>query len=167
MSNLVLPRGEHESLAKEFVYDFPSISKIQGGSEIGSFVILNKYTSWVQKVEKEISDGILTYFYHNLPSVTILGICNIRRTLPDHLELKYGHIGYSVRTAYRGNGYAKDMLRRALFICQTLGFKSVLITADENNIASNKVIMWNGGKFQTSWFNKKTQSEMLVYKILL
>lgn len=64
------------------------------------------------------------------------------------LGLWGGHIGYSVRAAERGKGYAKEMLRQNLQKCKDFGFDKILITCNPQNIASKKTILANGGQFE-------------------
>jgi len=80
---------------------------------------------------------------------TLVGIIDIRHHI-DHPILSQwgGHIGYSVIHNQRQKGYAKEMLRLALIKCQELGIDQVLITCDQNNIASKKTIVANGGIFE-------------------
>lgn len=66
----------------------------------------------------------------------------------DFLALEGGHIGFDVAPSYRGRGYGKKMLKLVLPKASELGIRKALITADEDNIASRKVIENNGGIFE-------------------
>lgn len=81
----------------------------------------------------------------------IVGVTDLRHHI-DHpiLGTWGGHIGYSVRPSERGKGYAKEMVRQSLAHCRELGIHKVLITCDEDNVASGKVIMANGGVYEKS-----------------
>jgi predicted acetyltransferase len=59
-----------------------------------------------------------------------------------------GHIGYVVRPAFRRHGYATQMLRQSLPIARTVGLKRVLVTCDDTNIGSARVIERCGGILQ-------------------
>jgi predicted acetyltransferase len=48
----------------------------------------------------------------------------------------------------RRKGYAKKMLRQNLQNCRDYGLGKVLITCNNNNIASEKTIIANGGEFE-------------------
>ena len=78
----------------------------------------------------------------------IVGMIDIRHYLNDFLKQFGGNIGYSVRKSERNKGYAKQMLKLALEKCKDLKMKKVLITCDEDNIASEKVILSAGAKFE-------------------
>ena len=51
-----------------------------------------------------------------------------------------GHIGYDIAPSFRGRGYGKQMLKFALIEAKKLGITKVLITANEDNYASRRVI---------------------------
>lgn len=66
-----------------------------------------------------------------------------------------GHIGYDTAPEFRGKGVATEMLRKVLPFAKTIGLIEVLLTCDDTNIASIKVIEKNGGVLK----EKKTISE--------
>ena len=76
----------------------------------------------------------------------ILGTCNLRHELNDFLKSYGGHIGYSIRPSQRSRGYGTKMLGLALEKAIGLGIERALITCNDNNIASARVIEKNGGK---------------------
>lgn len=81
---------------------------------------------------------------------TLVGILQIRHRLTEYLARGGGHVGYSVAPSERGQGYATEMLRLALKYCQKLGLERVLVTCDEENVASAHVIMSNGGVLENT-----------------
>jgi predicted acetyltransferase len=56
-----------------------------------------------------------------------------------------GHIGYSVVPWKQRRGYATDALRQALPLAAAEGLSAVTITTDPDNVASQRVIVANGG----------------------
>jgi predicted acetyltransferase len=78
----------------------------------------------------------------------IVGVVQIRHSLTPFLEKEGGNIGYSVRPSERGKGYATRMLAMALDEARYLGLKRVLITCDQRNVASARVIQKNGGRLE-------------------
>ena len=78
----------------------------------------------------------------------IVGMIDIRHYLNEYLTQVGGNIGYSVRKTERNKGYAKQMLKLALEKCKELKIKKVLITCDEDNIASEKVILSANAKLE-------------------
>lgn len=78
----------------------------------------------------------------------IVGMIDIRHYLNEYLTQVGGHIGYGVRKTERNKGYAKQMLKLALEKCKELKIKKVLITCDEDNIASEKVTLSANAKLE-------------------
>ena len=78
----------------------------------------------------------------------IVGMIDIRHYLNEYLTQVGGNIGYGVRKTERNKGYAKQMLKLALEKCKELKIKKVLITCDEDNIASEKVILSVNAKLE-------------------
>jgi predicted acetyltransferase len=74
-----------------------------------------------------------------------VGRMSIRHELNDWLREVGGHIGYDVRRSRRGEGHATAMLAAALPILGDLGVEQALLTCDEDNVASRRVIEHNGG----------------------
>ncbi len=74
-----------------------------------------------------------------------IGYVNIRHSLTEHLLRIGGHIGYWVRPSKRGMGYGKKILKLSLSEAEKLGITRLLITCDDTNIGSRKIIEENGG----------------------
>ena len=76
-----------------------------------------------------------------------LGRLSIRHELTDWLRDFGGHIGYVVRPSARRQGHASAMLKAALPIARDLGIDPALLTCDDTNAGSRRVIQSNGGVF--------------------
>jgi predicted acetyltransferase len=74
-----------------------------------------------------------------------VGRISIRHELNDTLLVEGGHIGYDTLPSFRRRGVATEMLRQALPMARALGLKAVLLTCDDTNAASIRVIESNGG----------------------
>ena len=73
-----------------------------------------------------------------------IGEISVRHRLTEALERYAGHIGYGVRASEQGKGYGTLMLKLALDRARELGIKQVLITCDDDNMASARVMEKNG-----------------------
>lgn len=87
-----------------------------------------------------------TVFFLVRDGSLLLGSSRLRHTLTPSLENEGGHIGYDIRPSQRGKGYATLLLNLVLEEARRLGLSGVLVTCDETNIASARVIEKNGGK---------------------
>lgn len=85
---------------------------------------------------KKVLNTTLILFDHN----TIVGAVNIRHHLNEKLKERGGHIGYGVSPKYRRKGYATYLLDSGLQFLKTKGIQEALITCDQNNEGSKKVI---------------------------
>ena len=120
---------------------------------------LNRFSSiedWLEELKKRSSEATVpeglvpssTYLGVREKDNYIVGMIDIRHYLNEYLTQVGGNIGYSVRKSERNKGYAKQMLKLALEKCKELKIKKVLITCDEDNIASEKVILSANAKFE-------------------
>ena len=60
------------------------------------------------------------------------------------------HIYYEINVSEQGKGYGKEALRLALIEAQKIGLSSVVVTCDEDNLASKRIIEVNGGVYTKS-----------------
>jgi len=101
-----------------------------------------------------------TYIAVRLSDNKIVGITDLRHHI-NHpvLSVWGGHIGYTIRPDERRKGYGKEMLRQNLQNCRNRGLNKVLITCAQNNIASEKTIIANGGIFE-----KEVEADGIMHK---
>ena len=120
---------------------------------------LDRFSSieiWFEELKKRscedtVPEGLVpssTYLGVREKDNYIVGMIDIRHYLNEYLTQVGGHIGYGVRKTERNKGYAKQMLKLALEKCKELKIKKVLITCDEDNIASEKVILSANAKLE-------------------
>jgi predicted acetyltransferase len=87
-------------------------------------------------------------FFVGVVAGVVVGRLSLRHSLNDFLAKVGGHIGYGVIPSQRRRGYATEMLRQAIPICASLGITRALITCDEHNVGSRKVVESCGGVFE-------------------
>lgn len=78
----------------------------------------------------------------------IVGRVSVRHWLNDRVHAVGGHIGFGVLPLHRGSGHATQMLTQALDVARKLGIGRVLLTTDETNVASQRVIQRCGGVYE-------------------
>lgn len=94
-----------------------------------------------------------TVYYLVREDATILGKSSLRHSLNDFLRTIGGNIGYLIRPDQRRKGYGTAILRLTLEKARQLGLRQVLVTCDEDNLASAKIIEANGGLLKDVYQN--------------
>lgn len=97
----------------------------------------------------------------------IVGMVDLRHRLNEVLSVWGGHIGYSVRPDERRKGYAKWMLAHALPEAKKLGIDRVLVTCNDDNVASARTIEANGGKLENKVYVEQAKQTVRRYWISL
>jgi predicted acetyltransferase len=79
-----------------------------------------------------------------------IGLLSVRLEMNDFIKRVAGNIGYQIRPSRRRCGYGKMILQLGLQKAKELGIPRALVTCDEDNIGSRKVIEYNGGHFENA-----------------
>jgi predicted acetyltransferase len=95
--------------------------------------------------EEVTPDRVPATFWWIVEDGTYLGAITLRHVLNEKLLEAGGHIGYGVRPSARGRGVATWALGAALDRARERGIDRVLITCDDDNLASARTIERNGG----------------------
>ncbi|MEV5963549.1 GNAT family N-acetyltransferase [Kribbella sp. NPDC051952] len=110
------------------------------------------FATWIERLREQADDSRelpadkvhATYFWI-VEDGNYLGAITLRHTLTAKLLEGGGHIGYGVRPSARGRGLATWALGQVLDVARRRGLDRVLLTCDEDNTASAKIIEHNGG----------------------
>ena len=70
-----------------------------------------------------------------------IGCGRLRHRLNESLSAASGHIGYAVRHTQRGKGYGTHILRLLMQEAQKLEIAQLQVSANADNLPSNKVIL--------------------------
>jgi predicted acetyltransferase len=120
---------------------FKAYLKKISNDEAGIDLPANRVPQTIYWLMKKQSDGQMIW----------IGRVAIRHQLTDHLRKIGGHIGYVVRPRARRQGYGSQLLALSLEkISQgqpELDTDQALLTCDETNLGSKKIIENNGGIF--------------------
>lgn len=120
-------------------YDFFDVSK---------YDIFEKMENY--ETGKNLPEGYVkaTYFWM-VEGDEFIGEISIRHSLTDSLLRYGGNIGYGIRYSHWNKGIGTIMLSKALVYAKdVLGLSKVLITCNDNNYGSARVIEKNGGILQ-------------------
>lgn len=141
---LVQPAAEHKKAVLDFQKEFlDSGERISGGVGLEK---MDSYEKWLQhKYPPHYGQVDEAVFLAVNDENEVVGISDIRLQNNDFILMFAGQIGYSVRPSQRKKGYATEILRLTLKQAALLGFKEILITCNEPNIASSRVIEKNHG----------------------
>lgn len=96
----------------------------------------------------------------------VIGRLSIRHSLGNEFLKNFGgHIGYAVKPIHRKRGIGGFLLGEGLKFAEELGIGEVLITCDEDNIPSKKIIEKGGGRYIDKIYNEESKVNKLRYKI--
>ena len=118
--------------------------------EQDSVALTQNFEGYVRHLLRQASDerrdGLVPEsFYWLIDDGMYIGRLSLRHHLNDRLMQFGGHIGYEIRPGKRRMGYGKTILRLGLEQAQLIGITRALVTCDDDNIASAKIIEANGG----------------------
>ncbi len=86
-----------------------------------------------------------THYWLVAAGIGYVGEVSIRHYLNEGLKLFGGHLGYRIRPSQRRQGYGTLLCKLAIAKARQRGIAEILITCDDDNIASWKIIEANGG----------------------
>ncbi len=137
-------------------------------NEVGSPQTAAEYVALTRKHEqgRDLPKDWIPYsVFWLIDNNEYIGQLTVRHILTDHLRNVGGHVGYHIRPSKRKLGYGKKLLELALPKIRELGIYKVLITCDESNIASRKIIEHSGGVLEKSNPQDDGKSNKLLYWI--
>lgn len=118
------------------------------------------YSEWLQYIG-DCSKGInigedvpQTLFFLKNSSETIFGAVSLRHYLNHTNFVNGGHVGYGICPEHRGKGYGNLILRLAIDKLSSMKIIKILVTCDSDNIASQKVILHNGGVLENQTYDE-------------
>jgi predicted acetyltransferase len=107
------------------------------------------YVQRVRAEERAWGVPVTTFWYTEGP--LYLGTVIVRHRLTPELARDGGHVGYHVAPRRRRQGHATAMLAAAVaYLHHELGITSILVTCDQSNTASSRVIEANGGVLENT-----------------
>ena len=153
---LMLPTREFLDEIRAYRQEFIESGDSMDGT--GALAHMERPEEWLAHTElcrraATVPDGLVPatqFIFVREEDKRIVGMLQVRHCFNAYLEKFGGNIGYSVRPSERGKAYAQQMLAEALPYCRELGLEQVLVTCDSGNEASRRVILKNGGKYEST-----------------
>ena len=113
------------------------------------------FADWVSRLHRQADPAVpppegwvhCTYWWV-VEQGTVLGAIALRHELNDVLLQVGGHIGYGIRPSARRRGLATWAVAQVLPRARALGLDRVLITCQEDDVASARVIERAGGTLE-------------------
>jgi leucyl/phenylalanyl-tRNA--protein transferase len=117
-------------------------------AEAGRTVDFDEHLETCRAAERgEVEEGLVPWTtYWLVDGDEVLGSSRLRHRLSDSLWFDGGHVGYDIRASRRGEGLGARQLALVLRQAGWRGMKFVLLTVEETNPASVRVIEKNGGR---------------------
>lgn len=158
---LIKPSMEYDRAIQAFRREF-----LESGDPMDGSASLRKYGStqeWLGQLEPDTTQ----YLCVREGEGKVVGVIQIRHRFNEFLEKYAGHIGYCVCPGERKKGYATWMLEAALEECRRLGILDVLVCCYDENEASRRTILKNGGVYEGKVFEPRSQRWIERYWIHL
>ena len=117
------------------------------------FVTKETFADFLKSVEDKKNgignNGVKEIFYFAIEDDKIVGHASIRLNPEvDEDTCKFsGHIMYGVVPSKRKLGYGNKICKMLIEKMVAMGYDEIIITCNDNNIGSKKIIINNGGKF--------------------
>jgi predicted acetyltransferase len=145
---LILPSIELEPAFSRMVEEY----RVQNEGE--QYTSITDHAAYIQHLLDEAKGVNLKPGY--VPASTywlmvdgdIAGVGRLRHRLTPELEFRGGHIGYDISPPFRRRGLGTELLRLTLEKAAELSLERVLISCDDENIGSYKIIEKNGGMLE-------------------
>ena len=154
---LELPNEKHKQSFIEAVGEFQADSENTNSGSMGRYrdmaidELRRDFPSYLRKLRdaaagRNLGEGIVpesTFWL--IEGGEFVGRVSVRHYLNENLARVGGHIGYEVRPSRRRRGYGKLLLKSGLDKAWDLGIEKALVTCDDSNTASLKIIQSCGG----------------------
>lgn len=152
---LIEPTIEYEKQIWEYRAEFDEGEKIEGAPQLDKannveewLLYIKQFESWETLKDGQVPSKEFLVIKENDSSKKIICILNIRLALNDYFFNFGGHIGGSVRPSLQNKRYGVFALKLGLEKASSLGLKRVLLTCEENNLASEKLFKYFGGVYE-------------------
>jgi predicted acetyltransferase len=146
---------------------------IAAGEERPSFEIARQdFPAYIEQlVAMSSGAGLLpglvpmTTFWLVNAAGSFIGESRLRHFLTPALAEEGGHIGYSIRPSQRRQGYGTRILALTMQKARLLGLRRVMLTCDDDNLGSARIIEKNGGLLESKGISSSSHKLIRRYWI--
>lgn len=163
MIRLVKPSLKYKSSFKKALFEFEKEGRNEGNQkDIKGYIEQQKRYASGDVPRDKVSESKLWL----VDGDKFIGRVSIRHRLNKKLKQFGGHVGYVIRPSERKKGYGLKILKLSLYKAKHLGLDKVLVTCDDDNIASQKIIEKNGGQLKKKimWEGKLIRHYLIKIK---
>lgn len=107
--------------------------------------------SLIDRIDKPMPNRVPEHIMWLVDGEHFIGRTGIRHELNDFLKTFGGHIGYDIRPTMRRRGHGTLICKLALDVARSLGLTRVMLTCDDSNVGSAKIIEANGGILHSTY----------------
>lgn len=150
MTKLILPNEQYKESFLEALKEFHA-----EGNELRYDIenIDKNFDAFIKNVEDRIAgydpdQAVPDTLFWLVDNNEFIGRVSLRHRLNEKLKQYGGHIGYYIRPTKRRMGYGYIAMELTLPEAKKLGIQNVLVTCDDDNEASQKIIQKFGGILQ-------------------
>ena len=116
-------------------------------------ILRKRFHEYLRVIKQKETDPLAGYvpatqFWLVNDNDCFIGDVDLRHHLNESLKRFGGHIGYNIRPSFRRRGYGTLICRLGIAEARKRGIDDILITCDDDNIGSAKIIEANGGVLQ-------------------
>lgn len=137
------------------VSEFGGVHIDGAGLELGTVPTTDAVEAFIEKAAlygrpgATLPDGHVACDYFWITDAdAVVGFIAFRRELNEHLRRVGGHIGYAVAPSRRREGIAGMALGLLLDRARSEGYERVMLTCDDDNVASARTIEGAGGELE-------------------
>jgi predicted acetyltransferase len=145
MADLTGPSERYQDSYLEALQEFQAEGK---HLEIPLEEVTAHFGDFVQQLREQAPGRVPYSYFWLIDGNDYIGRLILRYGLNEHLLHIGGHIGYEIRPSRRRQGYGKLILKYGLERAKDSGLERVLLTCDEDNLGSRRIIESHGGMLE-------------------
>lgn len=145
MADLTDPSERYQDSYLEALQEFQAEGR---HLEIPLEEVAAHFGDFVQHLREQAPGRVPFSYFWLIDGNNYIGRLILRYGVNKHLLQMGGHIGYEIRPSCRRQGYGKLILKYGLERAKASGLERVLLTCDQDNLGSRRIIEFHGGMLE-------------------